>query len=61
MPYAILGERYIAEAFRAAHEADPDAKLFYNDYYNYIPVKQEAIYSLLQGLLEQGVPVHGVG
>jgi len=59
--HGILGERYIAEAFRAANEADPDAKLFYNDYYNYIPVKQQAIYELMRSLLEQGVPVHGVG
>ncbi|HEY3497346.1 MAG TPA: endo-1,4-beta-xylanase [Polyangiaceae bacterium] len=59
--YAILGESYIAEAFRAAHEADPDAKLFYNDFYNYIPAKQQAIYEMLRGLLDDGVPVHGVG
>ncbi len=59
--HGIAAERYIAEAFRAANEADPDAKLFYNDYYNYIPVKHQAIYELLRGLLEQGVPVHGVG
>lgn len=59
--YAILGERYIAEAFRAAHEADPRARLFYNDYYNYLPSKHQAIYELLEGLLAEGVPVHGVG
>ena len=59
--YGATGDRYIAEAFRAAHDADPDAKLFYNEYYNYIPVKHQAIYEMLRGLLEQGVPVHGVG
>lgn len=59
--YAILGERYIADAFRFAHAADPDAKLFYNDYYDYLPAKQQAIHDMLKGLLEQGVPVHGVG
>lgn len=59
--YAILGESYIAEAFKAAHEADPEAKLFYNDYYDYIPAKQQGIYTMLKGLIEQGVPVHGVG
>ncbi len=57
----IIGEEYIAEAFRYAHEADPDAKLFYNDFYNYIPDKQQAIYALMKKLLEAGVPVHGVG
>lgn len=59
--YAIIGESYIEEAFRAAHEADPDAKLFYNDYYDYIPAKQQGIYDMLKGLLDKGVPVHGVG
>lgn len=61
-PWAgIVGERYIAEAFRAAHAADPEAKLFYNDYYNYLPDKQQAIYAMLKQLLDEGVPVHGVG
>jgi endo-1,4-beta-xylanase len=59
--YAIIGESYIAEAFKAAHDADPDAKLFYNDYYDYLPTKQQAIYNMLKGLLDQGVPVNGVG
>lgn len=59
--HGIAGEAYIAEAFRYAHAADPGAKLFYNDYYNYIPAKRQAIYELLKRLLAEGVPVHGVG
>src|SRR6185369_6739348 len=59
--YEIIGPSYIAEAFRAAHEADPEAKLFYNDYYDYIPAKQQGIHDMLKGLLADGVPVHGVG
>jgi endo-1,4-beta-xylanase len=59
--YGVAQERYIAEAFRAAHDADPDAKLFYNDYYNYLPAKRQAIYEMLRQLLADGVPVHGVG
>lgn len=59
--YEIIGPSYIAEAFRAAHAADPTAKLFYNDYYDYIPAKQQGIYTMLKGLLADGVPVHGVG
>ncbi|HYQ42144.1 MAG TPA: endo-1,4-beta-xylanase [Polyangiaceae bacterium] len=59
--YEIIGPSYIAEAFRAAHEADPSAKLFYNDFYDYIPAKHEGIYNMLKGLLADGVPVHGVG
>src|SRR5690606_21703781 len=59
--YGALGESYIAEAFRAARAADPDARLFYNDYYNYHPVRRQAIYEMLEGLLAAGVPVDGVG
>jgi endo-1,4-beta-xylanase len=59
--YGILGTSYIAEAFKYAHAADPDAKLFYNDFRNYIPEKRQAIYELLKQLLAEGVPVHGVG
>ncbi len=59
--YGALGESYIAEAFIAARAADPDAKLFYNDYYNYHPLRRQAIYDLLKGLLDAGVPIDGVG
>jgi len=59
--YGALGESYIAEAFKAARAADAEAKLFYNDYYNYHPVRRQAIYDMLSGLLAAGVPVDGVG
>jgi endo-1,4-beta-xylanase len=59
--HGILGPSYIAAAFRAAHAADPEAKLFYNEYRNYVPVKRQAVYEMLKGLLADGVPVHGVG
>ena len=58
-----LGEDYLALAFRFAHEADPDAVLFYNDYDHgdALGAKSDRIYALLQRLLAAGVPVHGVG
>ncbi|HXU00716.1 MAG TPA: endo-1,4-beta-xylanase [Polyangia bacterium] len=61
MWYQIIGESYIAEAFKAAHAADMNAKLFYNDYYDYLPAKQQGIYNMLKNLLAQGVPINGVG
>ena len=42
-------------------EPTPDAKLVYNDYYNYHPVRQQAIYDMLSGLIADGVPIDGVG
>ncbi|HMF40208.1 MAG TPA: endo-1,4-beta-xylanase [Polyangia bacterium] len=59
--YQIIGPTYIAEAFKAAHAADPNAKLFYNDYYDYIPAKQQGIYNMVKGLLDQGIQVDGIG
>jgi endo-1,4-beta-xylanase len=59
--YRICGEEYIAKAFQWAHEADPDALLFYNDYNEINPVKREKIYKLVKGLKDAGIPIHGVG
>ena len=57
----ITGEEFIEKAFEYAHEADPGAVLFYNDYNTEIASKRDKIYRLLKGLKEKGVPVHGVG
>lgn len=59
--YKIIGDEYIAKAFQYAHEADPDALLFYNDYNEINPVKREKIYRLVKSLKDAGVPIHGVG
>ena len=57
----IVGEEYIAKAFQWAHEADPDAQLFYNDYNEIDPVKREKMHRLVKSLKDAGVPIHGVG
>jgi endo-1,4-beta-xylanase len=59
--YKICGEDYIIKAFQWAHEVDPDAQLFYNDYNEISPVKREKIYRLVKSLKDAGVPIHGVG
>lgn len=57
-----IGPEYIELAFRWAHEADPQALLFYNDYgAEGLGVKSDAVYNLVKNLLEKGVPIHGVG
>lgn len=57
-----LGDGYIDEAFRAARAADPDAKLYYNDFGTEgLSAKANAVYEMLRGMLERGVPIDGVG
>ncbi len=59
--YNIIGEEYIEKAFEYAHAADPNAKLFYNDYNTENASKRERIYQLVKKLKDKGVPIHGVG
>lgn len=57
-----LGPDYIAQAFQWAHEADPDAILYYNDYNTDLPGrKTNNVYAMVSDLVEAGVPIHGVG
>lgn len=57
-----LGPDYIARCFTYAHEADPDAQLFYNDYgHEYGPTKRAAILSLVNDLKSRNIPINGIG
>ncbi|MFO0953374.1 MAG: endo-1,4-beta-xylanase [Isosphaeraceae bacterium] len=55
------GEEFIALAFEAAHRADPEAVLIYNDYGVEQPKKRAKLLRLLRALKEKHVPVHAVG
>ncbi|SFQ16409.1 endo-1,4-beta-xylanase [Caldicoprobacter faecalis] len=57
----IIGDDYIEWAFKFAHEADPEAELYYNDYNTETPGKREAIYNLVKGLKEKGIRIDAVG
>jgi endo-1,4-beta-xylanase len=66
--YSTIGPSYVAESFRAAHEADPDALLVLNDFgyetddaYTQAAGKRGATLAFLSELLEAGVPVHALG
>src|SRR3989337_2343142 len=59
--YKICGEEFVAKAFEYAHQADPNARLFYNDYNTESAGKRDRIYRMLKGLLDKKVPIHGVG
>jgi endo-1,4-beta-xylanase len=62
---ANLGTGVIADAFRWARQADPRALLFYNDYNiggeDGSNAKSDAAFALVQQLLDQHVPIDGVG
>ena len=59
--WKLCGDEFIAKAFQFAHEADPDALLFYNDYNECDPGKRDRIYDMVKKMQEQGVPIHGIG
>jgi endo-1,4-beta-xylanase len=59
--YDIIGEDYIKIAFEAAHDADPDCKLIYNDYNMYQSEKTDFIIDMVNNLKSEGVPIHAIG
>lgn len=59
--YEILGEEFIPLAFQYAHEADPDAELYYNDYAMNMPGKREGVVKLVSSLKEKGIRIDAVG
>lgn len=59
--YKATGEDFVAEAFRAAHAADPDAILIYNDYNIELAYKRPKALRFLKKLLDAGVPINAVG
>lgn len=59
--YEILGEEFIPLAFQYAHEADPDAELYYNDYAMNMLGKREGVVKLVSSLKEKGIRIDAVG
>jgi endo-1,4-beta-xylanase len=68
----VIGPEFLTLAFKWAHEADPDALLYYNDYNidqdtNYdrptpqYTGKHASSMLLLKRLLKEGAPINGVG
>jgi GH35 family endo-1,4-beta-xylanase len=56
-----VGPEFLTLAFKYAHDADPDAKLYYNDYGIEAGPKHESSMVLLRRLIKDGAPIHGVG
>lgn len=57
-----IGPEYLEYAFRWAREADPKAKLFYNEYAaDGLSPKSDGMFQMLKTMKERGIPVDGVG
>ena len=59
--YNIIGEDYFELAFKMAHEADPDAELYYNDFSMGKPGKREGVCRLVKRLRAAGCRIDAVG
>lgn len=59
--YEILGEEYIPLAFQYAHEADPEAELYYNDFSMANAGKRAGVVKLIKKLKERGLRIDAVG
>jgi len=59
--YKIFGTEIYDFAFKCMREANPNAKLFLNDYNNEIGPKMDATIRFLSSLLDRGIPIDGVG
>ena len=59
--YKIIGDDYIAKAFEFAHDADPKAELYYNDYSLENDAKRKGVIALVKKLRAAKIPVHAVG
>jgi endo-1,4-beta-xylanase len=57
----IIGNDFVEKAFEYAHQADPNAQLYYNDYSLYKPEKRDGAVRLVKHLQAKGIPVHGIG
>jgi endo-1,4-beta-xylanase len=60
--YRVLGEEFVDLAFRTARAADPNAKLYINDYnLDYTGVKINNTIALVKRLQSRGTPIDGIG
>lgn len=57
----IIGDDFIEFAFQFAHEAAPNAKLYYNDYNLFKAKKGQAAVALAKRLRAKGIRIDGIG
>jgi len=57
----IIGSDFVELAFRFAHEADPEAELYYNDFSMAAPGKRRGVARMVRDFRNKGVRIDGVG
>jgi endo-1,4-beta-xylanase len=57
----IIGEDYLLKAYQFAHEADPKAELYYNDFSLENAPKRQGAIALIKRLQAGGIPLKAVG
>lgn len=57
----IIGDDYIAKAFEYAHQADPDAELYYNDYNMCDQKHRDGVIRLVKNLQVKGLRIDAIG
>jgi endo-1,4-beta-xylanase len=57
----IIGPDYIEKAFQFAHEADPNAELYYNDYDEWKLGKRQYFGEIVNSLKSKGIRIDGIG
>ena len=57
--YQVVGPDVLTMAFKWAHEADPSAQLYYNDYNMWYKGKRETVIKLVKNLQSKNIPIHG--
>lgn len=59
--YTIIGPDFVKLAFQFAHEADPNAELYYNDYSMALPGRREGVVKMVKELQKEGIRISGIG
>jgi endo-1,4-beta-xylanase len=59
--YRIIGEDYLIKAFQFAHDADPKAELYYNDYSLQNEAKRKGAVELVRKLRAAGAAIAAIG
>lgn len=59
--YKIIGKDFVKLAFQFAHEADPNAQLYYNDYNMEKNGRRDSVVKMVTELQQQGIKIDAIG